>query len=148
MKKYILISTSLLWSMVLFHNICFSQERSPAVMSIAKDIQRAIIAEDAGRLMSHVRKRVVFVDEYYSKEILGELIKDRESWLQRNLFVGDDSLKKYFETARDVKIILNNVGSEVVISYQSSNYPAHAWPWCSIVVENERWYFSDMFAYR
>ena len=57
-------------------------------------------------------------------------------------------MKAYLATAKDLKIVLMQDGSEDMLSYQSSNYPPHLWPGCSIRPEGKSWVFSDMFAHR
>lgn len=117
-------------------------------MSIALEIKVAIMNSDAAMLSGHLKNASYFIDEPYTKQELISLFQEKDSWLQRNLFVGAYSVKAYFAEAKDLKIVLMQFEDEDIISYQSSNSPPHLWPWCSIRPEGNSWVFSDMFAYR
>lgn len=116
---------------------------------VGKEIKRAIMNRDFAMLGRHLKNNPYFIDESYSRKELLKLFRSENSWLNRNLFVGEDSVKAYFEKAKDLKIVTWKAGpSEYVISYQSSNFPPHEWPWCSIKPRGKSWVFADMFAYR
>lgn len=119
-----------------------------SMQHIGLEIRDMILSEDVPRLARHVRARIFFIDESYSKQELLKLLKNEKSWIQKSLFIGSDSIKYYIETAKDLNVVIMHNDLEDVISYQSSNYPPHMWPWCSIIIENGQWYFTDMFAYR
>lgn len=117
-------------------------------MAVAGRIQAAILREDVKFFMKHMQGSTYFVDELYTQEELVQLFKDKKSWLQRNLFVENNSVKAYLEAAQDLKIVHMVDGWEDVFLFQSSNHPPHEWPWCSIKPRGNSWVFCDMFAYR
>jgi len=142
----LLSTTALLILMV--NRAGFSQGNPLDINSVSLEIKTAILNKDSSTLSKHLLKETYFIDDPYSAEELLELFKAKNSWLQRNLFTGNDSVKHYLEMAADLKVVIVHNDSEDVISYQSSNYPSHVWPWCSVMIVNGEWFFSDMFAYR
>lgn len=146
------ITTFLALVAVLFPVVLFGPP-SPARADIdptaaAKQIQEAILNNDAKLFLSHMQGSTYFIDELYWEKDLAQMLRGGDNWLRRNLFDGEDSVKFYLETARELRIVVTPSDDEYVISYQSSNHPPHEWPWCSIKPRGKAWVFCDMFAYR
>jgi hypothetical protein len=75
------------------------------IYNIANNLIEAVINKDIEKLMAYVSKDGTwFIDTAYSYDQINKSMKDKDGWLHHHLFIGDKSVKEYFEKAKDIKI--------------------------------------------
>lgn len=115
---------------------------------IAKNLKEAVIREDGDLLMQYVSPSgTYFIDSVYTFAEIKELLRTKNSWLYKHLFSGENSVKKYFQDAENLKIKIHRRNNEAIfISYQSSNYDSIKWVECCFIKINAKWYFDGIFS--
>lgn len=147
MKKLIISFT--LFCIVVFPVVTSCNEKEKSELEkIAYEVRTGVIKEDVEMLLKYVSPAgTSFIDDHYTYEEIRELLKNKDSWLYKHLFWGENSVKKYFDSAKEltIKIHYFNKDEAVSIFYQSSNYAPRNWVECCFVKINEKWYFNGIF---
>lgn len=114
---------------------------------IANDVKTAVIKQDVGTLMQYVSPSgTYFIDEVYTYAQIKEMLENKTSWLYKHLFVGKNSVKNYFENAKNLDTKIHSRDNKAFfISYQSSNYNSYNWIECCFIRINGKWYFDGIF---
>lgn len=122
---------------------------------LTMDLENAILQQNVAKLMKYVSPfGITVIDDPYTYEEVNNLIRDKNSWLYKHLFVGERSVKKYFETAENLKIKIHYQTLDSAdfmyadVIYQSSNYHWVNWVESCFVYskKDNKWYF-DLFNY-
>jgi hypothetical protein len=119
----------------------------PELHKIALEMKSAVLNMDMAYLINHVAPSgTYFIDTGYSHDQIERLVRDKNSWLYKYLFVDKNSVKNYFKQARDLKIkVFKRDINSIMISYQSSNFEAHKWIENCLIKINGKWYFDGIF---
>jgi len=144
MRSYTLI----FFLSVIFPIIALSNENNnPEIDFIAEDVKGAVLRENTNTLMKYVSSAgTYFIDNVYTYEQIEKLLKDKDSWLCKHLFSGENSVKNYFKSSKNLKVkIYNRNNSAIMLSYQSSNHDAVEWVECCFINISGRWYFDGIF---
>ena len=140
------IGLSLLMAVIMISE-GHSGEREGAVLEdVIRHIHDAVVRKDIGALMEFVHPTgTVFIDSGYTKAEILSLMKDPESWLHKHLFVGENSVRTYFLTAKNLKINVHRYNENAVfVSFASSNH--QRWPECCFIKIDNKWVFSGIFS--
>ncbi len=147
MKNLIISFT--LFCIVAFPVVTSCNEKGKSEFEkIADEVRTAVIKEDVKILLKYVSSTgTSFVDDHYTFGEIRELLKNKDSWLCKHLFWGENSIKKYFENAEGltIKIHYYNKDKAVSIFYQSLNNAPRNWVECCFIKINEKWYFNGIF---
>lgn len=122
-------------------------DTDPKLHKMADEMMIAVLNMDTAYLMKYVAPSgTYFMDTVYSHDQIEKMINDENSWLYKHLFVGDNSVKSYFEQARNLKIkIFERDTNAIMVSYQSSNFEAFKWVENCFIRKNGTWYFDGIF---
>lgn len=122
-------------------------DTDPELHKMAWEMRSAILNIDTAYLMKYVAPSgTYFIDTVYSHEQIERMIMDKNSWLYKHLFIGDNSVKSYFKQAINLNIkIYKRDTNAIMVSYQSSNFEEVKWVENCFIKINGIWYFDGIF---
>jgi len=130
--------------------LCKNDNNLKEIEGIANELRIAVLNQDIETLLKYVSPGgTYFIDDLYHYSEIKELLYTNDSWLYKHLFVGEKSVRHYFENAENLRIkidILDEYKDAPMIFYQSSNYKPLNWVECCLIKHGERWYFNGIFS--
>lgn len=144
-----IIKSVLILLLSIFAQIAFCDE-SPDVKNINKMlavIENAIVNENDSELLKYVPPSgIYFGDGHYKYAEIKKSIGDKNGWLYRYLFVGEKSIKIYFQKAKNLKPrITYRTKSSIQVIFETSNNEATKWAECCFFKIKNKWYFDGIF---
>lgn len=116
------------------------------VERLAKVVQGAVVNKDIDKLMQYVHPSgTVFIDAAYTKAEISSLMKDKDSWLYKHLFVGEKSVRTYLLQAKNLKTSVHpQSDTAMFVFFESSNY--EKWQESCFIQIDGKWYFDGIFS--
>jgi len=114
------------------------------VMSSALAIKDAIVSNDVATLTRFFANVIWFVDDRYDKKELVELLSDKNSWLYKDIFGENDSLRTYLANASDVKIIIHEDSEFYLVVFSSPSSSRSMPPNMNLICKGGRLYITNM----
>jgi hypothetical protein len=138
----------LFFSFVFVNSVSCNNGEHIEIEKLAKEVKDAVIKKDINRLMKYVSPSgVYFIDDKYTYEQIEEIIRKKNSWLYKHLFVGENSVINYFQKANDLEIKIHHRNSNAIfVSYHSSNVKPVNWLECCFIKIKGKWYFDGIFS--
>ena len=142
--RSILFSLLSIFSQIAF---CGESRETKKINKMLVAIENAIANENSSELLKYVPPSgIYFGDGRYSYAEVEKSIGDQNGWLYRHLFVGEKSVKIYFQEAKNLKSrITYRSKSSIQVIFETSNNEATKWVDCCFFKIKNKWYFDGIF---
>lgn len=125
---------------------CLAAE-AEELQEIALRIRDMVEKEDIKGLVASIADTIWFVDDPLSRKQVAKLLADKKSWLYKHLFVGEESIRRYFLRADDIVVEVHRLSEKTwSIGYVSQKVPVRSVPGLTFMREGKRWLLVDLFA--
>lgn len=119
---------------------------------IVIEVKDAIVRQDTEYLMGYLSPGGTdFIDSHFTYDEIDELMKDKDSWLYKSLFLDPYSEKVFFDGVTDLEILMVHqdplLGGVLVIyrSRSAAGQPGN-WHECCFYKRDGKWYFAGIFS--
>lgn len=137
---------SLLCSLVTAFSpiVCQGSEHDDA-LRVAEEIRMLIINYDVNEIVKHLQSGFYVSNTVLSKNDIIHMLYDTNSWLHRNLFASNDSVRSHLKESKSLEIHVQQAKDYFIISYVNPENTTALQPSVTILFSNGTWMFSDLF---
>ncbi|MFP5223060.1 MAG: hypothetical protein ACLGSA_12285 [Acidobacteriota bacterium] len=137
---------ALLCSMVTAFSpiVCHGSEHDDA-LRFAEEIRTLIINYDVSEIENHLQSGFYVSNTALLKDDIIRMLHDTNSWLYRNLFANNDSVRSHLIESKSLEIHVQQEKDYFIISYVNPENTTALQPSVTIKLNNGTWLFSDLF---
>jgi len=137
---------ALLCSMVTaFSPIACQGSEHDDALRVAEEIRTLIINYDVSEIEKHLQSGFYVSDTVLLKDDIIRMLHDTNSWLHKNLFARNDSVRSHLIESKSIEIHIQQAKDFFIISYVNPDNTTALQPSTTIKLCNRTWIFSDLF---